>query len=263
MSKKRVQLTDVDNLVSNLRSEVGEVIVTWVLLRELMLMSQELRSGDIQKDLENHRLTRLHLMTEKFSDEIVARLSELAYKKTGRINYFFASTKLHALQKEVSAFEKFVISNKFREKRNKFISHKELPAKWEDHRAAPTIAYSTIVHAIAKAVRLMKNIDCIHLGPRAKYLWMEMRKRRYQIEMQGKASYLLLPCLRLSNEIRVKVALEEQKLGKNVWVDIETKINGKSTVVKACKEWGLVILGNRIMALPQYPLISLEDISFS
>jgi hypothetical protein len=85
MSKRKLRIatTDVDHLVSNLRGEVGEVITSWLLLRRLMTESSRLSSDDPVKDGENRELATLNLMKERFRDDLVARLSELAEEKIG------------------------------------------------------------------------------------------------------------------------------------------------------------------------------------
>ena len=58
--------------------------------------------------------------------EIVARLSELAEAKIGQLTFYFASQKLKALATEVEAFSDFIVREKFQQKRNLDISHKNL-----------------------------------------------------------------------------------------------------------------------------------------
>ncbi len=54
--KLRVINTQLDNLVSNLRGEVGEVITTWTMLRFLMAEERRLSSGDVATDMKNQNL---------------------------------------------------------------------------------------------------------------------------------------------------------------------------------------------------------------
>lgn len=51
--KLRVINTQLDNLVANLRAEVGEVITTWVIARRSMAQESHRSSGDIAKDMVN------------------------------------------------------------------------------------------------------------------------------------------------------------------------------------------------------------------
>ena len=54
--KLRVKHTQLDNLISNLRGEVGEVVTSWVLLRHMMASIRALSSDDIAKDMVNEEL---------------------------------------------------------------------------------------------------------------------------------------------------------------------------------------------------------------
>lgn len=77
-----------------------------------------------------------------------------------------------------------------------------------------------------------------------------------------KASYLLLPYLRLSEQQRIDVINQEIVEGKNVWVDMQTTIDGIGATVNACKEWGVFLLGNQMIVLPEYPLQDISNVSF-
>jgi Sulfate permease family len=48
--KLRVKNTQLDNLICNLRGEVGEVITSWVLLRHMIARERELTSDDVARD---------------------------------------------------------------------------------------------------------------------------------------------------------------------------------------------------------------------
>jgi hypothetical protein len=54
--KLRIKNTVLDNLISNLRGEVGEVVTSWVLLRHIMARERELSSEHFAKDLANQRV---------------------------------------------------------------------------------------------------------------------------------------------------------------------------------------------------------------
>jgi hypothetical protein len=259
--KLRVHRTQLDNLISNLRGEVGEVITSWVLMRYLMLRERELRSDDIAKDLSNQSLIFVGMLRNKLADEIVARLSELAEPKIGRLTFHFASVKLSKLDKETEAYREFIERNKFDEKRNSDISHKELPETWSEHRHL-SIPYRTVLKGIGKAARLMKGFDRAFLGPAAKYLWYEMRKKRLDLIAPASAGYLMLPYLRLSRETRGKVIMEEMAEGRQVWSDMATTINGQQSKIPVCKEWGAVLLPHGMMMLDEYPVQGMEKINF-
>ena len=132
--KLRVKNTQLDNLISNLRGEVGEIIASWVLLRHMLARERQLTSDDFAKDLANENLAFVSMLRDKLADEIVARLSELAEAKVGRLTFHFAAVKLAKLDNEVGEFGTFISRRKFHEKRNYNISHKELPEEWSQHK---------------------------------------------------------------------------------------------------------------------------------
>lgn len=72
---------------------------------------------------------------------------------------------------------------------------------------------------------------------------------------------MLVPYLNLAPEDRIKILRQELKEGTEVWTHVPTKINGQPASVLACKKWGIVALGNRLLALEQYPLIELGSIT--
>ena len=259
--KLRIHNTDTDNLVSNLRGEVGEIVSSWVLYKDVMLAARKIRSSDPLVNMTNASLNRLFILADRLSDDIVARLSELAERKIGRLNFHFASIKLKALDKDVNEFINYIQRNRFEEKRNSDISHKVLPEKWSAHKYLH-IEPRIILRGIAKALRLTKRFDVLHLGPSSTYLWRESRKKRYELMAPPKAGYLLLPHLRLPNDIRIKVAVEEKRMGISNWDDLPTEINGKMVTVKANKKWGVVNLGAAYLVTPEYPLIELKSITF-
>lgn len=262
MSKKKLRIhnTGINNLVSNLRGEIGEIIFTWVLTRDLMVKESDLRTDDLEKDMADRELCTLHILIDKLNDDIAARLSELAERKVGRLNFHFVQVKLGQFQKDATAFVALIEKSRIREKRNYDISHKELPESWSDHKHIH-IPYPTVLRGIASALRLMKKIDREVLGPSAPYLWRAMRKRRYSPTNPVKASYMLLPYLRLSAKERAEIIFKEMDEDRTVWVDMESKVDGVEVTVKACKDWGAFLLGPEMIVLPQYPLQKLENIT--
>jgi predicted DNA-binding protein len=171
MSRKKLRIhnTKVDNLVSNLRGEIGEIIFTWVLLRNIIAESQELAKSKSEYDFSDPHFATLKIMIDKLSDEIVARLSELAETKIGRLTFYFAHQKLNKFAEEVEDFSRFIRINRLEEKRNVNISHKELPETQSEQKYI-FISYETLIKGLAKALRLMKKIDFVMLGPSTKYL---------------------------------------------------------------------------------------------
>ena len=257
--KLRVHNTQLDNLISNLRGEVGEILTSWVLLRHLMAKERDLSSEDVAQDMRNESLAFVSMLRTKLADEIVARLSELAEEKVGRLSFYFAAQKLKKLDAEVKTFSRFITREKFQQKRNHDISHKELPEKWTDHRLI-VIPYRTLLKGISHALRLMKTIDGIVLGPAAKYLWRETRKKRYALMAPASAMYMMLPYMKLSQEVRQRVVIEEMAAGRQVWSEMATTINGQEAKVSVCRDWGAILLGGQMIVLDQYPLQELTDI---
>jgi hypothetical protein len=255
--KLRIHNTQLDNLISNLRGEVGEVITSWVLLRYMIAKERELSSDDIARDMRNESLIFVSILRTKLADEIVARLSELAEAKIGRLTFYFASQKLKALAVEVEGFSDFIVREKFQQKRNLDISHKNLPEQWAEH-GPNVIPYRTLLKGVVRALRLMKTIDVIVLGPAGKYLWREMRKKRDQLMAPASAMYMMLPCMNLSPEIRQRVIMEEMAEGRQVWSEMTTTINGQETRVSVCREWGAFLLLGGMVVLPHYPLQGLN-----
>jgi hypothetical protein len=219
-----------------------------------------LMTGDVQRDMADGQLVILNTLLDKLEDEIVARLAELAEPKVGRLTFQFASLKLQALEEECSDFTDFIRKNRFEEKRNYDISHKELPERWTDRKFIE-IPYLALVQGIAKALRLMKRIDSIHAGPRARYLWKEMRTHRYEPMYPAKVRYMIMPYTWPSAEDRARIIQAELAEGREIWKDMSIKINGKEIIVKTYGEFGALVLGGRIVLLPD-PFVELTSIDF-
>lgn len=257
----RVLKTAADVLVANLRGEVGEVVTTWLLLRHFMAAASKLQSDDPGEDLPNKELAFLWLLKGKLKNELIARLSELADEKIGRTNFYFAARKLKNFDAQAAEFSRFIIANKLRQKRNQEIAHREQPEKWFEDRDIH-IPYRALVKATAMALRLMKRIDRSALGPAAPFLWRQARKRRYELSGPPRAMYMLVPYFHLPGDERIRIVEQEQQEGKIVWSEMETTVDGKPAKLLACKEWGILLLGDRCLALPQYPLQKVESINF-
>src|SRR5271169_1229757 len=107
--KLKIARTDTDNLIANLRGEVGEVITTWLLMRHFMRAGAQLASGDVEKDLGNRDLLFVNLLADKLRDELVGRLSELAEEKVGQLTFYFAARKLGRFTDDAEAFTQYVV----------------------------------------------------------------------------------------------------------------------------------------------------------
>ena len=229
---------------------------SWGLTRDLLAQARQRRSEPDVNELSDPQLNTLHALADKLEDEVVARMSELAERKIGRLTFYFASQKLRRFEAEVRAFQQFIEGKKFTEKRNSDISHKELPEKWSDHRYL-RIAYPTIVRGIATAVRLMKRIDDVAVGPEARFFWRKLRERRYDRTLPAKVQYMIAPHVKLSEKERAAVMKEEMQRGKVFW----EPVNGQRAIVPVCKKWAAVHLGDRVVFLDVYPLIALQSIN--
>lgn len=192
--------TNLDLLISNLRGEIGEIIETWTLYRELEIICLSLKTNDFEIDLKNQELLKNEVLKKKLKNDIISSLSELAEKKYGQINFHFACKKLNSFENECKNFENYILKNNIRLQRHEFISHKKSPPTHEEFKTPYRIKYIVILKALAKALILMKMIDSIHLGPHYKALWLETRKRRYDYSMPGKGKYMLLPYLNLKSK---------------------------------------------------------------
>lgn len=252
--------TNIDTLLANLRGEVGEVITGWLLMRHFVVAVQRLRSDDPEKDFTDKNIQFADLMADKLADELVGRLSELAERKIGRLNFYFAGRKLDVLAGEIIDFENFILRSKIRDKRNRDISHKEFPGA-KSPKNYLHIPYRTLLRAAALSLRLMKKIDRRALGPSAPFLWREARERRYEFLSPPHAGYMLVPYLNLSPDDRIRIVLMEQAEGKQVWSEIPTLIDGQPTTVLACRQWAVIVLGGRLLGLARYPLITLSGLS--
>jgi len=206
--KRRIQETDESNLVGNLRGEVGEAVTSWALWRLYRIQQRRNRPPDIQSDLENAGFQLLNVLVDRLRNDVTARLSELGEKKIGSLNFHFLGVKRPEFQIVAEDFATFVVSKGIRDKRNRDISHKELPPKWNDHRSR-YVNDRLLTRGTALALRTMKYIDRKLIGPESPYLWQVMRRRRYQPTSPPSAGYLLLPFIVLPTPLRFQLAEAE------------------------------------------------------
>jgi hypothetical protein len=57
----------------------------------MMAKQGELTTDNIANDMRNESLAFVTMLRSKLADEIVARLSELAERKVGRLTFYFAA----------------------------------------------------------------------------------------------------------------------------------------------------------------------------
>jgi hypothetical protein len=66
--------------------------------------------------------------------------------------------------------------------------------------------------------------------------------------------------MKLSAEHRIKILEQELREGAEVWSEMSTIADGKPVTVLACRKWGILLLGDRVLALDAYPLQELKSI---
>jgi hypothetical protein len=230
-------------------------------MRRFIVAANRLKSGDNEKDHQNREISFGNLIADKLADELVGRLSELAEAKVGQLTFHFAAQKLKQLGDETKSFNDFIVKSKIREKRNRDVSHKQLPEQWNQKKLL-YVNYRTLLRAVTLALRLMKRIDRIVLGPSAPYLWRVARKKRYEYMSPPRASYMLVPYHNLSGDDRIAIVGQELSEGKPVLTKLATKVNGQPATILVSKQWSVIFPGNRALALARYPLIELEGITF-
>lgn len=185
--------TDSSFLICQLREEIGGIIFSWVLYRHFKICSSNLMTNNVLEDLRNPELNFINAIVEKFKDELISRLAELANKKHGQLNFYFAANKLKVLREETYDFIRFIESEKFLVRRNKFISHKHISSSWEQQTPLPRISYKTIVKGVTLALVLMKKFDVEYYGKNILKNWHKIRQSRYNFTESHVGFYLALP----------------------------------------------------------------------
>lgn len=264
-NKHKRHNTQLDNLISNLRGEVGDIILTWKLYLRLRRNTRYLYSNDIEKDLRDPNIALLEILIEKLEDEIVSRLSELAEQEIGQLTFYFAQRKLEKqddLSSDVLEYKKYVEKERFKDKRNQFISHKQLPETWTEYKII-YIPIPTIGKCLSLAVKLMIKIDKIFLGPSAIYLWREVLKKKTAPMRPLHTNFMLLHNMNLNREIRGIVIRKEMEAGMPVWEAVKAKVDGVERDVIICKKWGAILMDpHQFIVCDDYPLRELHEINF-
>lgn len=265
-NKLKIHNTQLNNLISNLRGEVGDIIITWKLLLKLKRNASYLYTPDFEKDLSNPDIALLEILIDKLEDEIISRLSELSEQEIGRLTFYFALRKLDGqvdLSQDVKDYKNFVDKEKIKDKRNQFISHKQLPETWTDHKEI-LISTKTLGKCLSLAVKLMIKIDKAFLGPSAIYLWREVLKKNTPPIRPLNINYMLLPHMHLDKATRGIIIKKEIELGLPVFETIKAKVNGIERDVIVSKKWGGILLdAHNLLLCDDYPIIKLQEINFS
>jgi hypothetical protein len=258
--KVRLVETSIDLILTNIRGEIGDLILNWVLIQDSNQITNSAKNDKDEMSFDFKPITWFEIIRDKLIDDTISRLSELSESKVAQVTFFCASRKLDVLANETSQFRKYLESNKFVDRRNKYISHKEMPKELGKAINPPNIPFYKITKALAIALTLQKRFDSLCLGPSSKYLWKEMRKKRYELMYPMKPFYYLLPYLHLTNEQRLCIFKEEYENGKAVIEMLDTIVNQEKTIIPCSKKWGIIIIGNKALALDQYPLIELKSL---
>jgi len=181
-----------------------------------MSQASVLRSDDVLSDMKNPQLAFLNILRDRLKNDLISALSELAERKVGRANFYFAETKLKLHLEPATRFRVHIKKCQFKKKRNQEIAHKEQPEKWLDPSFSPIrIEYRALLKALALAVRTMKAIDLSHLGPATPLLWNEVRKKRYQLISPARVAYILLPHMSISPDAAIVMSRESSNKSSN------------------------------------------------
>jgi hypothetical protein len=185
--------TEPDKLVNMLRSEIGEIIQSWIVLNIYDFKASELQTESIERDMQNKNLQLINLVRSKFRDDIISRLSELSSSKHGRLNFNFAADKFKIQKDEIKKFYNYLDNKNLRFRRNKNIAHKEISPSWKQIDPKPAIRNRVLLRAIAWSISIMRQFDKAYYGEDYRKLWKAERERRYDLEMPAAAKYLILP----------------------------------------------------------------------
>lgn len=192
----KIENTDLNLLLSELRGEIGGIIETWIFYRDHKIIVSHLSTNNFEIDLKNRELNKFIRMKKRYEDEIISRLSELAHKSYGKVNFYFTIRALKKFDSEFKDYEDFITSHKIKARRDEYISHKKMPQKNEIQRGEYHINYQTIIKAIVRAIMLMKMIDNEVYGDITKLQWKQVRKLRYDFELPLEANYKILNYIR-------------------------------------------------------------------
>ena len=169
--------TEPDKLINLLRSEIGEIIQSWIVLNIYDYKDGKLQTENILDDMKNKNLQLLNLVRAKFRDDIISRLSELTSSKHGRLNFHFAADKFKVQKEEVKKFSNYLKEKHLIFRRNKIKAHKEMSPRWNQIDPQPVIRKSVLLRAVGWAISIMKQFDKAYYGEDYRNLWKEERKR--------------------------------------------------------------------------------------
>lgn len=192
MSSTIFDRTDSELIISSLRGEIGDIIETWTLYRDLEITCKFLKSGDLTTDSKNQELIKTQVLKKKLKDYIISALSELAEKKYGQITFAFACDKLNSYKKECNDYQQFINEYNFKSHRNQFVSHKSLPDTFENFVGEYRIIFNNF-KSHCQSYYTNKKIDSDFIGSGYNLLWHATRQHRYDYTISGKVKHILLP----------------------------------------------------------------------
>jgi len=261
MSRKKKEVAiDIDLILTNTRGEIGDLILNWVLIQDSYKIVSDAKRDQEDYSLDFKPTSWFEIIQDKLIDDTISRISELSESKISQVTFYCASRKLNRLAEETKKFRNYLDKNSFVARRNRYISHKEMPKDWGKALIPPNIPFYKITKALAIALSLQKKFDELYLGPSSRYLWKEMRGKRYTLMYPMKPFYYLLPHLSLTNEQRLQIFKEEYESGIVQIEMIDTILNKVKAKIPCNRKWGIIIIGNKALALDQYPLIELKSI---
>ena len=126
-------------------------------------------------------------------------------------------------------------------------------AAWESAGLIPRLRQKVpVAYAEASAqteIRILYDDDFLYIGVRAFDATPEKVIARKMVRDGD-----------MSGDDRIKILRQELEEGAEVWSEVSTTIDGQPATVLACKKWGIVALGDRLLALDKYPLIALHSL---
>lgn len=192
----KLSQTEPDKLISHLRSEVGEIIQSWVIFNIYGFKIREIQTKDLNKDFNDPNIQLLHLVQSKFREDIILRLSELSSTNYNTVNFNYAADKFKIQKTEVKKFRDYLERNHLIFSRNMNIAHKVMSPRWDQLDPSPIIKRRVLTRATAWAVKIMKRFDKEQYGEDYLRIWRLERNRRYEFDMPANVKYMLLPLIR-------------------------------------------------------------------
>ena len=189
---KKLNKTDPDKLITLLRSEVGEIIESWIVYNYYNTQAYKLQTTNILEDQQNPELQVLNITRRKFKNDIILRITELSSADYKTINFHYASDKFKVHKEEIKSFRNYLKEKNLIFNRNKNIAHKAFSTSRNQLTPNPVIRNIVLLKSIGWAIRIMKKFDEVYYGRDYRKIWKEERKLRYKLDMPAGPKYMLL-----------------------------------------------------------------------